>query len=74
LVNQSIETLIPDKLRAAHRKSRKEYMKNPKVRLLGETQPLPCLRKDGAEFKAEIGLAPLHTDNGMVIMASIREL
>lgn len=74
LMDQSIENLIPDRLRAAHRKARKAYMKDPSVRLLGERQPLPCLRKDGTEFEAEIGLAPLRTDTGILIMANIREI
>jgi two-component system CheB/CheR fusion protein len=74
LLNQSVENLIPDKLRAGHRKARKAYMKEPGVRVLGERQPLSCLRKDGSEFKAEIGLVPLNTENGTLIMANIREL
>jgi two-component system CheB/CheR fusion protein len=73
LISQSIENLVPDPLRAVHRKQRKAYMKNPTVRVLGETKPLSCVRKDGSEFKAEIGLVPLSTGNGTVVMASIRE-
>jgi two-component system CheB/CheR fusion protein len=74
LLKQSIETLVPEKLRAAHRKAREQFLKTPAVRLLGEREPLSCLRKDGTEFKAEIGLAPLQLDEGTLVMANIREL
>ena len=74
LMDQPVEKLLPETLRAGHRKARSAYMKNPAARLFGARQPLTCLRKDGTEFKAEIGLAPLRTDNGMLIMANIREL
>jgi two-component system, chemotaxis family, CheB/CheR fusion protein len=74
LLEQTIEMLVPHELRARHGQMRETYMKAPVARHLGDRKPLACLRKDGTEFKAEIGLAPLATDSGTLIMANIREV
>ena len=74
LKDQSVEKLVPADRRDWHRGQRIEYMESPKLRTLGEHEPLTCMRKDGSKFKAEIGLAPLHTENGLLIMVNVREV
>lgn len=74
LRDRPVETLIPDEVRLAHLTHRKRFMKSPRPVLMGSRAPLTCVRKDGSEFKAEIGLAPLRTERGLLIMASIREV
>ncbi|MGR9108184.1 MAG: chemotaxis protein CheB [Gammaproteobacteria bacterium] len=74
LRGKPVEVLIPEAKREAHRTRFGQFIKSPQPRTLGTTEPLPCLRKDGSEFKAEIGLAPLVTDDEFLIIAYIREI
>ena len=74
LLGQPVEKLIPEDRREWHRKVRAEYVKTPRQFTIGDRQPLTCRRKDGSTFKAEIGLAPLHTDEGMLVMVNLLEV
>jgi len=73
LAGQPVEKLIPEELREWHRKKRAEYKKAPTLRTLGDREPATCLHKNGNQFKAEIGLAPLQTEEGLLVMINIRE-
>lgn len=74
LIGQSVEALIPEHYRTEHRKFFDEYVKSPHTRIMREHGPFRCLHRDGSEFKAEIGLAPLDMDDGLLIMVYFREL
>ncbi|MGR8931354.1 MAG: chemotaxis protein CheB [Gammaproteobacteria bacterium] len=74
LMNQPVEMLIPETYREEHRRHFVEFIKAPHTRILREHGPFLCLHRDGHEFKAEIGLAPLDTDDGLLIIAYIREI
>jgi PAS domain S-box-containing protein len=74
LRGRPVEALVPENQRVEHHRLRKKYMKSPSPRLMAQRVPLICQRKDGTQFKAEIGLAPLYTEKGTLIMANIREL
>jgi len=74
LRGRPVEELIPEDRRAAHRHKREKYLQAPSPRLLGQAAPMTCRRKDGSIFKTEIGLAPLYTEQGMLIMANFRDV
>jgi len=74
LRGRPVEELIPEDRRAIHRRKREKYMQAPTPRLLGQAAPMTCMRKDGSLFKTEIGLAPLFTEQGMLIMANFRDV
>ena len=74
LIGESVETLIPESYREEHRKHFNEFVKSPHTRILREHGPFACLHRSGSQFKSEIGLAPLDTDDGLLIIAYIREV
>ncbi|GIX24011.1 MAG: hypothetical protein KatS3mg122_1242 [Caldimonas sp.] len=73
LLGQSIEILVPSRLRGVHPDHRARFMSNPKVRSMGAGLALAGLRKDGSEFPVEISLSPIETEDGLVISAAIRD-
>jgi PAS domain S-box-containing protein len=74
LLGQSVEILVPGNLHAVHRKHRSEYVEEPHVRTMGSGLDLQARRKDGSEFPVEISLAPLQTDDGLLISAAVRDV
>ncbi|HEX7600458.1 MAG TPA: PAS domain S-box protein, partial [Polyangiaceae bacterium] len=75
LLALSQDELVPERLRIQHRSHRARYADAPSVRLMG-TPALDVvgLRKDGTEFPTEIGLSPLQTPEGTLVVAFIRDL
>lgn len=74
LLGQRIELLVPDRLRNAHRLSRKEYGETPRVRPMGVEQDLCGARKDGAEVPLDISLSPIQVDTGRLVIAAVRDV
>jgi len=74
LVSRSIDVLVPAKVEAAHRRHREAYVADPHVRPMGSGHDLQARRKDGSEFPVEISLAPMHTDDGLLISAAVRDV
>lgn len=74
LINQPVEILIPENYRTEHRKHFQEFVQSPHTRMMREHGPFTCLNRNGGKFEAEIGLAPLDTDDELLIIAYIREL
>ncbi|HEY0708758.1 MAG TPA: PAS domain S-box protein, partial [Polyangia bacterium] len=74
LKGEPIETLIPERFRSAHRQHRSEFLTAPTRRLMGGGLELPCQRKDGSEFSAEVSLSPARTAEGTFVIASVRDV
>ena len=74
LIGMSIDILVPVRFRENHPKVRKSYSHNPISRTMGKGRDLFALHKDGREFPVEIGLNPLHTDMGTMILASVVDI
>lgn len=74
LIGSDIELLIPMRYRGVHAGLRNAFFKNPQARPMGAGRDLYALRKDGSEFPVEIGLNPLETADGTVILASIIDI
>jgi protein-histidine pros-kinase len=47
---------------------------DPRARPVGARLDLLGIRNDGSEFPAEIGLAPMHTSEGVLVTAAIRDV
>ena len=74
LLGETIEKLIPERLRGHHVGHRERYFHKPNVREMGAGLDLWGRRKDGSEFPIEISLSPLSTARGMYATASIRDI
>ncbi|MGD0432232.1 MAG: histidine kinase dimerization/phosphoacceptor domain -containing protein [Acetobacteraceae bacterium] len=71
---QPIEILVPERFRGHHRELRMAFSANPPPGLISEARDLPCLRKDGSEFSADIRLSPIQTDYGPMTLATVVDI
>ena len=74
LVGMSVDVLLPEATRAAHAARRAEYGANPRTRAMGSGLDLQARRRSGAEFPVEISLSPLPTEDGLLVVAIIRDV
>jgi two-component system, LuxR family, sensor kinase FixL len=74
LLGRPIEMLVPERLRSGYRDFRHDYFCHPQARSMGAERELFGLRKDGSEVPVEIGLSPIHTSKGLLVLASIVDI
>ena len=74
LIGQKVEQLLPNRYRKNHPEFREIFFLNPTVRNMGVGRELFALRKDGKEFPVEIGLNPIVTVDGTLVLASIIDI
>ena len=74
LEGELVETLVPDDARAAHRAYRAGYVARPTPRPAGVRTELSGRRRDGSVFPAEISLSAVDTDDGILVMAAVRDV
>ena len=71
LIGQQIEILIPESHRKNHPELRRNYLKQPDTRAMGHGRDLYGLHRNGDEFPVEVGLNPIRTPQGMMVLASV---
>ncbi len=74
LVGKPMEILIPERVRNMHVQHRASFMADPKARVMGKGRYLFGLHKDGHEVPVEIGLVPLKTAQGMMVLATVLDI
>lgn len=74
LPGQQVEVLMPDAFRQKHRKLRHEYNQAPRQRPLVNGLFLKGQRKDGRSIDVEIGLTPLETEDGTLVISTVRDI
>ncbi len=74
LVGKTIEMLVPGHLRDLHKQHRTEFSGDPRPRAMGVECELYGLRRDGTLVPVEIGLSPLETPEGDVVLASVVDI
>jgi two-component system, LuxR family, sensor kinase FixL len=74
LLGQAVEILVPPRYRAHHPGLREAFQRAPHARPMGAGRELYALRKDGSEFPVEIGLNPIETDEGMMVLSAIVDI
>jgi PAS domain S-box-containing protein len=74
MLGQSIEMLVPDRFRRAHPTLRGAFFGDPGSRPMGAGRDLYALRKDGTEFPVEIGLNPIETEQGTMVLSAIVDI
>src|SRR5207237_1153933 len=74
LIGQPVEILIPGRFRDRHAGYRKSFHSEPSTRAMGAGRDLFGRRKDGSEFPVEVGLNPIHTSEGLFVLASVIDI
>ena len=74
MLGQRVEMLLPERLRRVHVGHRSGYGLDPRLRPMGQGQPLVARRKDGSEFPVEISLSPVKANNGRFVSSVIRDV
>jgi PAS domain S-box-containing protein len=74
LLGRPVEMLVPERSRRTYPSLRQSFFRNPRSRPMGAGRELYGLRKDGSEFPVEIGLNPIETDEGLMVLAAIMDV
>lgn len=74
LIGKTVEILVPKRFTASHTGERADFFAAPKVRPMGSGRELFARRKDGSEFPVEIGLNPIQTPQGRVLLANVVDI
>lgn len=74
LIGNKIEMLLPERFRKHHPELRSGFFHKPQTRAMGGGRDLFGLKKDGTEVQIEIGLNPIETIEGNMVLASIIDI
>jgi two-component sensor histidine kinase len=66
--------LVPERFRAHHPGLRGLFFSGPRSRPMGAARDLYGLRSDGSEFPLEIGLNPIETEDGTMVLSAIVDI
>ena len=74
LLGLNVDQLVPAGMRQGHNRHRESYTNHPKTRPMGTGLELNAQRKDGTLFPVEISLSPNWTDEGLRVIAIVRDI
>jgi PAS domain S-box-containing protein len=74
LAGQPVEILVPDAIKAVHLAHRAGYVADPRPRPMGSGLELAGRRQGGGTFPAEISLSAIGTEQGILVMAAVRDI
>lgn len=74
LIGQPVEILVPERFRTEHADYRASFFASPSARPMGMGRDLFGRHKDGSEFPVEIGLTPIQTSEGLLILSVIVDI
>lgn len=74
LEGEMVEVLVPEGLEERHRAQREDYMEDPARRPMGVGLEFEAERGDGSTVPVEISLSPMELDDGLRIMAAVRDI
>jgi len=74
LIDQPIEILIPQRFRERHPMLRTDFFAHPSTRSMGKGLDLYGVCKDGREVAVEIGLNPIESEEGILVLATIVDI
>lgn len=74
LVGVSVDTLVPRDARPDHAELRGAFLDYPKSRMMGTGRDLHGVAKTGKLIPVEIGLNPIETVDGLVVMCTVLDI
>ena len=74
LEGKPIEVLVPARARESHRRQRAAFSASPTSRSMGSGLDLRGRKSDGTEVPLDISLAPLQSDEGLLVVAAVRDM
>jgi PAS domain S-box-containing protein len=75
LISRPVDILVPEGLRARHRRHREDFNTWPETHSMGAGRDLMGLRKDGSEFAVEVGLNPIHIrDDELMVLCVVHNI
>jgi PAS domain S-box-containing protein len=74
LIGRRVDILVPQKIRAKHTLLRGGFVAAPQARRMGAGRDLYGMRKDGTEFPIEIGLNPIQTGAGLLVLSVVVDI
>jgi PAS domain S-box-containing protein len=74
LIDQPVEILVPDAVRAPHCGLLAGYVADPQPRLMGAGTEMAGRRRDGSTFPADISLSAIDTDDGVLLAVAVRDV
>ena len=74
LIGRSVETLMPERFRKRHLAHRTDYIGDPRFRMMGAGGDLFVRSKDGRETPVEISLSPFESEEGLLVLSSLRDV
>jgi len=74
LLGQTVELLVPDRIRAVHPSYVAGFMKAPKQRAMGAVPNLFGRKKDGSEIPLHVALNPIEYEGGVGVLVAIADV
>jgi PAS domain S-box-containing protein len=74
LLGLNVDTLVPAAIRGGHKEHRTSYTAQPQIRPMGTGLKLQAQKKDGTLFPVEISLSPNQSDEGLRVIALVRDI
>jgi PAS domain S-box-containing protein len=74
IAGQSVDLLVPPRLRSGHAGHRMRFFANPQSRPMGLGLDLQACRKDGTEFPTEISLNYMQSAHGTLAVAFVSDI
>jgi PAS domain S-box-containing protein len=74
LIGNTLELLLPERLRELHQAHREAFGRTPTMRQMGTGRDLTARHKDGTEFPVEIGLNPVPGEESGFVLAAVTDI
>ena len=74
LLGLPVDMLTPERFRQQRAERRSAFLADPKPQPMGSAGSMIGLRKDGGEFPIEIGISPIETDEGVMVLSVIVDI
>ena len=75
VVGKKLDMLLQDRLRREHSNNVRNFFEKPHGHPMGSSHlGIFAKKRDGTEFPADVRLSPVQTDEGLLVMADVRDI